>query len=107
MERIKDITKVILPKGHVLLKMHMKEKSQIILADTVTDRNRYDVSYGEIISKASNIEYYDVGDIVMDFGPSEGFKWNDDQYCLVLDLVLGMVVKPDNFDFKMKESISA
>lgn len=110
MERITDITKVILPKGNILVKMIKSKKSTIILPQQVNDKKakmHHDYSHGVVIKKADNVDLFNVGDIVLDFGPADLFSWHGDEYCVILDLQVRLGVPGKYFNEKLKEEIVA
>jgi len=105
MDRIKDITKLILFKGAVLVKIHDKATKLIHTLDEKkrASKDSSNFSHGEVVAKADNVEWLEIGDIVLDFGSAEVFKWRDEKYCIVLDMTINIITKPENFDVKVKE----
>ena len=109
MDRITDISKVILPKGSILIKMAKNKESGIIFPEKVTDKRekqKHDFSYGEIIKKADNVTTYDVGDVALDFGPVDLFMWRGDYYCIILDLQVRVAVPKKYFDVNKKMELA-
>ncbi len=108
MDRIKDITKLRLFKGGVLVKIHDKKKRLIhtIDEDTKVSKATSNFSHGEVVAKAENVDWVEIGDIILDFGSAEIFKWHEDQYCIILDMTINIVVTPDNFDIKKEKELA-
>lgn len=108
MYRVKDIKQLIIPKGNLLVEIVEKKSSGIILPGSSVDKKskfEHEFSYGVVIAKADNVTLFDVGDIILDFGPVDVFAWKGKKYCVVLDLTIRIGVKSDNFDVNKKEDI--
>lgn len=97
MHRIIEISKIKLLRGNVLLKLVMNKESKIILPETV-DKDNSNVSYAIVVAVANDVEDLKPGDIVLDFGPSSGFKWKDEYYCLVLRMAILFAIDSKDFD---------
>ena len=97
MDRIKDISRVRLPLGWVLIKIHLKD-SKIITLDS-KEKSGPQVDYADIIIVAKDIEDILPGDVVLDFRATEGFKWKEEQYTLVPRMNIKVVVERSNFNF--------
>ena len=108
MDRIKDITKLRLFKGAVLLELYEKKKRLIKTLDESSSFGKDDVnfSHGEVIAKAENVTWLELGDVILDFGTAEVFKWHDKKYCIVLDMTINIITKPDNFDVKKVKELA-
>ena len=108
MDRIKDIKKLRLFKGGVLVKIHEKAKRLIQTLDEDPSVSKDDInfSHGEVIAKADNVDWIDVGDIILDFGSAQVFHWNEEKYTIVLDMTINIIVKPDNFDATKKKELA-
>jgi len=104
MHRIKDITKVKMNKGNVLIQIHQKT-SKIILTDADGD-NSPTVDYAEVVSVAEDIDDLKKGDIILEFKTVYGFQWEEGDYAVVHRLSIGMAVNKPNFDFKKKKVVS-
>lgn len=110
MDRIKDIKKLKLFKGGILLELHEKKKRLIhTLDETNTTYGKDDInfSHAEVIAVADNVTWIELGDIILDFGSAEVFAWNDKKYCIVLDMTINILTPKSNFDStKVKELAS-
>jgi len=98
MDRVKDISKMKIRAGYVLLKVHTKES--LILAPAKKELSGPQVDYAEVIIVGPTIEDLTAGDIVIDFKSTEGFKWGSSQFAMVPRMNIGMAIERDNFKFK-------
>ena len=108
MDRIKDLTKLRLYKGGVLIKLFEKKKRivQTLNEDTTYSKDDINFSHGEVVAKAENVDWLEIGDIVLDFGSAEVFKWKEERYCIVLDMTINIITTPDNFDAKAVKELA-
>jgi len=110
MDRIKDITKLKLFKGGLLLELHEKKKRLIQTIDesnTTYGKDDINFSHAEVIAVADNVDWIKIGDIILDFGSAEVFAWHDKKYCIVLDMTVNILTDKSNFDVtKAKELAS-
>lgn len=95
MERIKDISKVILPGGHILVRVYEKEKSKIIMPDNSDKSAQAD--YAEVVQVSKDIEDLKPGDVVIDFSTSNAFKWEDKTYAIVFRHQIMVAVDKEYF----------
>ena len=98
MDRVKDISKIKLNKGYVLLRLVMKN-SNILTPLTITDGGPQ-LKYAEVVSFSDDIEGLNIGDIVLDFGSSKVFEWQKNKYCIVPRMMLKFVIEKNNFNGK-------
>lgn len=107
-ERIKDITKSVIPRGHVLLEVVEPVNTGIILPDTM---DKTGIIYYKVIKtgnddfKKKHPEFVDegftqVGNIVITIkeGRSVPLTNNGKTYIVVHDSLLETQVTPDNFE---------
>lgn len=94
MERIKDISKIKMVDGTVLLQVYKKE-SKIILPDS--SESQEDIAYSVVIAVTDSITDLQVGDIVLDFTSHMGFKWDEFFFALVPRHSVKIAVSPENF----------
>lgn len=102
MERVKNISKIKVSSGYVLLQVHIKES--LILTPDNKNVAGPQVDYAEVMVIGSNVEDLQVGDIVLDFKSTEGFKWGTGQFALVPRMNIKFAVERDNFTFKIKSN---
>ena len=100
MERVKDISKIRIVDGNVLIQIH-KKKSRIIMPDS--DESTGDIDYATVVAVTESIDDIEVGDIVADFASSYGFKWDNFFFAIVPRHSIRIAVKPDNFKLKMAD----
>jgi len=103
MYRIKDLEKIKMNDGNVLIKIHKKE-SKIILAGDDNDPSLVD--HAEIIAVSKSVDDLKKGDIVLEFKTVYGFEWEEEHYAVVHRLSIGMAVDKANFDIKKKKPVS-
>jgi hypothetical protein len=100
MERVKDLSKLKLCLGSVLIKIHMKD-SKIL---STTTNNSALADYAEVTAISADITDLNIGDIVLDFRSNEGFKWNNEHYALIPRMNIKIASDKDNIDlFKDKK----
>jgi hypothetical protein len=98
MEKIKDLSRVILPEKAVLAKI-CKPKRLILSPDGTEDKD----SYGEIIAVDKAVTDLKVGDIVIKYGGSmygytlNAGKSNETTYAIMHRGNINIAVTPDNF----------
>jgi hypothetical protein len=95
MERIKDISKLRMYTGSVLIKIKMKQ-NKIVAPEGNTPQSM--VEYAEVIAIHPDVKDLEVGDIVLDFRTSEAFDYCGDKYSVVPRNNVKVAVSPDNFD---------
>jgi archaellum component FlaF (FlaF/FlaG flagellin family) len=100
MERVKDISKLKLGVGWVLMKIHVK--STLIVTPENNGSNNVNVDYAEVIAVATDIKDLEVGDIILDFHNTKGFEYKGDQYALIPRMSIKIAVAVDNFLHKKK-----
>jgi hypothetical protein len=98
MYRIKDIEKIKMNDGNVLIKIHKKE-SKIILPNEDSNDSPH-VDHAEVIAIASDITDLKKGDIIMEFKTVYGFEWNEENYAVVHRLSIGIAFDKINFNIK-------
>ena len=98
MERIKDLSKLIIQDDMVLIKIKEKTASGIVL----TDQKGPEIEYSTIVLIGSNekCKRLHVGDVVilMSNMTLEVYDYKGDSYALVPEFTIKMVVDADNFD---------
>lgn len=99
MDKIKDLSKVIIPEYSVLTEI-VKPKRKIILPDGTED----DDSYAVIIAKSKEVTDLEVGDIVIKYGGKlygytlkTPFSGEEKIYSIMNRGNINIAVKPDNF----------
>ncbi len=99
MNRIKDVTQVLLKPEEILLKLVLP--SNLIInpssAELVLD-------HAIVIAKGSQVSY-EIGDIVIEFANIKNayqFKHKDSYYAIIPYYTVQLAVKPYNFDNKTK-----
>jgi len=97
MERIKDLSKIIIQDEMVLMKI-VEKNSKIILSDEADSADRID--YCTVVKKGDAVKKYDVGDIVLRFSTPKGAVGYVYKYVLVAQFNITLAVKPDNMDFE-------
>lgn len=101
MHRIKDVSKIKMNEGNILIRIYKKE-STIILPDS--DKNEIPaVDYAEVVAVGEKIEGLKIGDVILEFKTVYGFEWKGDNYAVVHRLSIGIAVSKSNFDFKKKK----
>jgi len=100
MERIKDLSKVVLRGDMVLAKLFTtKKKSQIIITDAKVE---YD--YMEVLTVGMNVIDISPGDIIIEvLGNVDIYDLDDVQVARFTRGQAAVVVKPDNFDQSLKK----
>ena len=100
MNRIKNISEVVINGGEVLVKMiERTRKSGIILPESsMKDEDNSD--FGIVIAIGSEIKDLEVGDIVLKTRTSEspGFEYKDETLLLLNRYNITVAIKPVNFD---------
>jgi hypothetical protein len=99
MERIKDISKMKLQLGSVLIKI--KLKGGVILAPEGNTPKPM-VDYAEVVALSKDITDLSIGDIVLDFRTAEGFDWKNDKYAVIPRMNVKVAVDKEDFDFGIK-----
>jgi len=98
MEKIKDVTKVVIPDGSVFVEI-CHPKRVILTPDGTSDQD----SYLKVLVVGKQIDDIEVGDICVKCGmgiyvyvANEG-KSNEKRYAVVYRSSMNIVVKADNF----------
>ena len=104
MHRIKDIEKIKMNDGNVLIRVHKKE-SKIILPNEDSNNSPH-VDYAEVVSVAEDVDDLKKGDIILEFKTVYGFEWEDKHYAVVHRLSIGIAFTKSNFDAKRKKPTS-
>ena len=99
MERIKDISKMKLQLGSVLIKI--KLKGGVIMAPEGNTPKPM-VDFAEIVALSEDIKDLVIGDIILDFRTTEGFDWKNDKYAVVPRMNVKVAVDKENFDFGIR-----
>ena len=108
MNRIKDLSKIILRTDDLLLKIQEQSRSGIILPDSV--KNELPM-HGEVIAVGTGVEDIEVGDIIIDVHTQalrayeikkdkqlENINEEDNEkYGIISRHSIIIVIKPDNF----------
>jgi hypothetical protein len=97
MDRVKDISKVRLAPGYVLIKIKLKQS--LIIAPDKKEKSGPMVDYADVISVGKEVTDILPGDVVLDFRTTEGFEWQGDQYAIVPRMNIKFSVERDNFNF--------
>ena len=100
MERIKDLSKVVLRGDMVLAKLFTtKKKSNIVLTDAKVE---YD--YMEVITVGMNVTDIEPGDIIVEvIGNVDVYNLDEVQVARFQRGQAAIVTKPDNFDQSLKK----
>ena len=89
--------------GSVLIKIYVKQ-TLIVAPDEKGKSSGPMVDYAEIVALSPDITDLLVGDIVIDFRTTEGFKWGENQYAVIPRMNIKLVVSKDNIDLKTKSN---
>jgi len=95
MERVKDLSKLKLCLGSVLIKIHLKTSK--ILSTSVSNN----ADYAEVIAISPDVTDLAIGDIVLDFKSNEGFKWNNEHYAQVARMAIKIATDKENFNLSV------
>jgi hypothetical protein len=98
MERIKDLSKIIIQDEMVLMKI-VEKQSKIILSEEADSADRID--YCIVTKTGPAVHKYEVGDIVLRFSTPKGavgYMYQDGKYVLVHQVNITVAVKPDDID---------
>lgn len=96
MERVKEINKIGISEGYVLLQLHMK-KSLIITPETPQESGGPQLDYAEVLKVGPNVGDINIGDIVLAFGNANTFDWYTNKYAIVPRMMIKFFITPDNF----------
>ena len=103
MERIKDLSKLIIQDDMVLVKVKEKTNSGLVL----TDQKGPEIEYSTIvlIGKSDKCARLHIGDIIilMSNGELTVYDYKNENYALVPEFTIKMVVGADNFDESIKK----
>ena len=98
MDRIKDVTQIILKPEEVLLKL-------VLPSNLIIDPKEQNALDYAIVTAKGNQVSYEIGDIVMEFANIKSaykFKHKDNYYAIIPYYLVQLAVKPDNFENKTK-----
>jgi len=103
MERIKDLSKVILRGDGILVEIEEKKRnSDIILPDDVETESIAEKI--TILAVGNKIEDLQPGDIIFEIiGGVNSFKVNEQRIGLIYRNAVALAVSPDNYDEKLKK----
>lgn len=106
MERIKDLSKVVLRPDGLLAKIYEVKRSTIILPGAENSRESLD--YLEVVTVGSGITDIEPGDYIMDMAPTDIAVYNiaGVKYGLLYKGNIRISIKPDNFDKDYKNNTS-
>lgn len=103
MERIKDLSKLIIQDDMVLIKVKEKTNSGLVL----TDQKSPEIEYSTIVLKGSHpkCERLPIGGIVILMSEMQlnAYDYKGETYALVPEFTIKMVVDADNFDESIKK----
>ncbi len=98
-DRIKDMTQVILPTGYVMMEIIVPER-KIITPEGVEDEDKY----GVIVAKHEDVKDIEIGDLAIQIEGSHimGIEYMDPNgdkkiYGTTHRMSIAVAVKPDNF----------
>ena len=98
MERIKNLSQVILRPDAILAEMVEIKRSTIILPGA--DESRDSLDYFIVVTTGTGVNDIDEGDYVVDIAPTDigVYRINDKKYALLYRGNVRIAVKKDNFD---------
>ena len=100
MERIKDLSKLIIQDDMVLIKI--KEKPAPLIARPESSQSGPEIEYSTIVLLGGNekSKRLHVGDVIvlMSNMTLEVYEYRGETYALVPEFTIKLVVSPDNFD---------
>ncbi len=101
MERVKDVTKVRMFQGSVMIKIILKNKNII-----APDRGKVDniTDYAEIVKVSPDVTDLKEGDIVLDFRTTEAFDWKESKYAIIPRMSIKIAVPREDFEFPVKKT---
>ena len=109
MERIKDLSKLIIQDDMVLVKI--KEKPAPLIARPDTVQKGPEIEYSTIVLKGKHekCNRFNVGDIILQMSSMtlEVHEYKGESYALVPEFTIKLVVSPDNFDEYYVRSIKS
>ena len=98
MNRIKDVTQVLLKPEEILLKL-------VLPSNLIIDPKEGAVlDYAVVVNKGNQVSY-EIGDIILEFANIKNayqFKHMDTYYAIIPYYTVQLAVKPYNFDNKTK-----
>ena len=96
MERIKDLSKLIIQEDMVLVKI--VEKSNLVTL--VTKDGTPEIDYNVVVLKGNKVTRLNVGDIVVHISQQmlEVYDYKGEKYALIPEFTVKMAVKPEDFD---------
>jgi len=101
MQRVTDISKIIVPGGHVLIRIHKKPESRVLLPDGADLSSDSNTDYAEVVQVSEDVTNLKPGDIVLDFHTQEAFKWDDQLMALVFRNNIKLAIDKKYFNFNM------
>jgi len=101
MNRVKDVTKIRMYQGSVMIKIKLNNQ-KIIAPDGSSVTNVTD--YAEIVAVSPDVTDLQVGDVVLDFRTNEAFDWHDEKYAIIPRMNIKVAVPVEEFDFTIKRT---
>jgi len=105
MDRIKEISEIIVGGGEVLVELiNNKGKSGILVDENLTDEHTN--HYGIIVAKGSAVKDLEIGDIVVRTRVPEapGYRYRGKDLLMFSRYNISIAVKPVNFDTSVELS---
>ncbi len=101
-DAIKDITKIKLNKGNVLVKVYEKQSNILIVKDLeeAAVPSEETLDYVEVKVVGPEVEDLEVGDIILDFSNGLGMMIGDQAYLIIHRLSINLAVTADNIDLE-------
>jgi hypothetical protein len=96
MERVKDLSKIKMANGYVLIEVIMKKSS--ILSPDPKSTLKPMADYAIVAALSPDITDLNVGDIVLDFRSTEGFTFNKKNFAMIPRMNVKIAVTPENFE---------
>lgn len=100
MERIKDLSKVILREDMIFAEIVETKTSSIIMPDSV----KPEFDYMIVLAKGNGVDSLEVGDIVMNASNVDIYEICGKNYAKFSKGNLLFAVKPENFDPSLKKN---
>ena len=95
MERVKDVTKIRMYQGSVMIRIELKNQ-KIIAPDASSVTNVTD--HAEVVALSPDVKDLEVGDIILDFRTSEAFDWHGEKYAIIPRMNIKIAVPKEEFD---------
>ena len=108
MNRIKDLTKVILQTDQVIMKMIMKPVSNLIVSvnDNDVEKNKELIDYCVVVHKGLAVTNVEVGDIVLEFSRGVEYTYKNERYIKCSSHAIDIATKPDNFELSKNINVN-